>query len=134
MRKSLLVIGILLAAILLAACGGSGGGEGDSADIEAGKELFNQTVIGENAGCVTCHSLEPDVVIVGPSLAHFGEEAVDEGADYGMTGEEFVRQSILDPNAVLAADFPPDTMPTNWGDVLTDEQIDNLVAFIMSLE
>ena len=131
--KKLFTIGtLLLLAALLVACGGTG--NSSSAAVKAGEELFNETVVGSNAGCVTCHSLEPGMVIVGPSLAGFSHEAEDEGKAYGMSAEEFVRESILDPNAVISEDYPADTMPTNWGEVLTKEQVDNLVAFLLSLE
>lgn len=133
MKKPLIIYTILLLfAVLAAGCGGSS--EGSGADVAAGQELFNQAVIGSSAGCMTCHSLDKGVVIVGPSLAEWGHEAEEEGEDFGMTAEEFTRQSILDPNAVLATDFPADTMPKNWGDELTDEQLNNLVAFLLNLE
>lgn len=83
---------------------------------------------------MTCHSLEPDTVIVGPSLAGFAEDAEEDGQELGITPEEFVRQSILEPNAELASGFDPDLMPQNWGEVLTGEQVDNLVAFLLSME
>jgi cytochrome c551/c552 len=123
---------VMLLAVLLVGCGGSG--DTSSGDVMAGEELFDQTVIGSNAGCVTCHSLEPDVVIVGPSMAAFSLDAEAEGEELGMTAEEFVRQSILDPNAVLSYGYDPDLMPTNWDEVLTDEQVDQLVAYLLSLE
>jgi len=133
MRKKVLIsILMLVLGFIFAGCGGSS--RAPRADISAGQQLFNQTVIGSNAGCVTCHSLEADVVIVGPSLAAWSQEADVEGEDYGMSADEFTRQSILDPNAVLVEGFLPDTMPTNWGDVLTTEQLDNLVAYLLSLE
>jgi mono/diheme cytochrome c family protein len=134
MRKRYLVLATFILLIaLVAGCSSSEGGA-DSGAVTAGEELFNQTVIGANAGCITCHSLEPDVVIVGPSMAAFFIEAEKEGEELGMTAEAFIRQSILDPNAVLAADYPPDTMPTDWEEVLTEEQVDNLVAYLMSLK
>jgi mono/diheme cytochrome c family protein len=133
MNKPIFICTILLLFIALAAgCGGSS--EDSGADVAAGQALFNQAVIGSNAGCMTCHSLDEGVVIVGPSLAEWGHEAEVEGGDFGMTAEEFTRQSILDPNAVLATDFPADTMPKNWGEELSDEQLNNLVAFLLSLE
>ena len=131
-KKMMLVLLVLLAALLVAC--GSSEPSSDGAAVAAGEELFNQTVIGENAGCITCHSLEPEVVIVGPSMAGFAHEAEEEGEDLGMTAEEFIRESILDPNAVVPEGFPADTMPVNWGTVLTDEQLDNLVAYLMSLQ
>ena len=71
MRKTLLItIALLVAASLLAACGG-GGGSSDPA-VDAGKALFAQTVIGTQAGCSTCHSLNAGETIVGPSLAGIG--------------------------------------------------------------
>ena len=49
---------VVVLGLLLAACGGSG-----DPKVDAGKALFNQSVIGVNAGCVTCHSLNKDEVI-----------------------------------------------------------------------
>jgi len=48
--------------------------------------------------------------------------------------KELIRQSILEPNVIVMEAFPVNTMPTNWGDVLTTELLGNLVAFLLSLE
>jgi cytochrome c551/c552 len=59
-----------LLVVMAAACGGGGdkaASRGD-ADVAAGKALFEKTVLGSSAGCVTCHSREPGKTIVGPSL------------------------------------------------------------------
>lgn len=131
-RRYLFVAAAVVMAGLLAGCGGSG----DSPDqaAAAGEELFKQSTLEGSAGCIGCHSLEPDTVIVGPSLAGFAEEAEEEGEELGMTAEEFIRQSIVDPNALVMEDFNEGVMPGNYGEVLTQEQLDNLVAFLLSLE
>jgi cytochrome c oxidase subunit 2 len=122
MRKTFyLVVVILLAALVLAACGG-GGDAGDPA-VDAGKDLFAQSVIGTQAGCITCHSLDGSVV-VGPSMQGIGSRA----------DEAYIRNSILDPNATLVEGFPADTMPNVWGAELSDEQVDQLVAYLLSLK
>ena len=75
-KKMLLTILVVTLVFMLAACGGGGGGDtaesegGGSAvgDAANGETLYNQVTIGSARapGCVTCHSLEPDVVLVGP--------------------------------------------------------------------
>ncbi|RME06603.1 MAG: cytochrome c [Anaerolineae bacterium] len=123
MKKILSLTSLLVILTLaLAACGGGGSSAQDPAAL--GKELFNQQVIGTQPGCVTCHSLEPGVVIVGPSLAGIASRA----------DEAYIRESILDPNAQVVEGFPADTMPNVWGDELTPEQVDQLVAFLLTLK
>lgn len=122
MRKTLsIMIALLIAATLLAACGGGGGSE---PAVEAGKTLFAQTVIGTQAGCITCHSLNAGETIVGPSMAGIGARG----------DAAYIRESILDPNAVLVEGFPADTMPNVWGTELSGEQVDQLVAYLQTLK
>jgi len=128
MKKSVFIV---LFGVLAASCGGSI--ESPGVDVAAGQELFNQTEIGFNPGCITCHSLEDGVVIVGPSLAGWSIKAVKKAEDLGVTAAEFTRGSILDPDAFIMDGFPS-TMPAYWGEVLKAEQVDNLVAFLFSLE
>jgi hypothetical protein len=70
---------LALLSLLLAACGGGEGAGSSSGGSAAsrGEELIKQTTIGSNAapGCTTCHSLQEDVVLVGPSLAGIGSRA-----------------------------------------------------------
>jgi len=132
MKKGTILL--TLFAVLAIGLAGCGGGESAGGAAAAGEELFNQSVIDSTPGCVTCHSLEPGEVIVGPSLAGFAEEAEEEGAEEGMTAEEFARQSIVEPDAVVMGDFNEGVMPGNYDEVLTQEQLDNLVAFLLSLE
>lgn len=124
MRKTIYILtALLLASLLLAACGGGGDTGGDPA-VEAGKKLFAETVIGTQAGCITCHSLTAGEVVVGPSIAGIGSRG----------DAAYIRESILDPNATLVEGFPGDTMPNVWGDELSGEQVDQLVAYLLTLK
>ncbi|HEY53446.1 MAG TPA: cytochrome c [Caldilineae bacterium] len=126
MRKTLLVILVLpLALMVVAACGGGGdsGGGGGDADVQAGQKLFAKAVLGSQAGCSTCHSLDGSVV-VGPSM---------QGVGSRLSADE-IRTSILDPDAVLAEGFTAGLMPPVWSDKLTDEQVNQLVAYLSSLK
>lgn len=130
MKKHLaLVTLVVILGLMLAACGGGGA---SASDVAAGDQLFHQTVIGTNAGCVTCHSTEQGVTIVGPSLAGIATTAAT--AEAGKTAEEFIKESIVDPNKVVTQGFNPNIMPQNWGQVLSEQQINQLVAYLMTLK
>lgn len=140
MRKlTLTILLALLFAFGLTACGGgeeeaadSGGDSGAVGDAANGERLFNESIIGAASapGCITCHSLEPGVVVVGPSQADVGSRA--ETAVEGMSAEEYLRESIVDPNAHLAEGFAADLMHQTYGEELTNTQINDLVAFMLT--
>ena len=130
-KWSLLFILILALTVVLTACGGGGGETTDSA-AKAGEELFAQTVIGSQAGCATCHSLEAGVVIVGPSMAGIGSRAGSTVS--GQSAEEYLKDSILHPDSHLVEGFPAGTMSQVWGDELSSEQVDQLVAYLLTLK
>ncbi len=122
---------ILILTLGLTACGGGGTG-GSDVDPKAGEELFAQTIIGSQAGCSTCHSLQTDVIIVGPSLGGIATRASTRVS--GMSAEEYIRESILKPDAYLVEGFPSGTMPQVWGEELGEEQLNNLVAYLLTLK
>jgi len=128
MSKKLMIMLVIVLGLALTACGG---GSGDST-AKAGEDLFNQSVIGINAGCVTCHSVEGDTVIVGPSLAGVGTRAATTVA--GQSAEDYLRESITNPDAHVVDGFEAGIMLNNWSEVLTGEQIDQLVAYLMTLK
>lgn len=141
-RKVLLTVLVLALALLLAACGGGGaepaapaegGGATAVGDAARGEELYQQVTIGSASapGCVTCHSMEPDVVLVGPS--HNG--LANRAGDYveGMTAEEYLRESILEPDAHIVDGFTPGVMYQNYAGELQARDINDLVAYLLTL-
>lgn len=140
LKKTLLATLILVLAIMLVACGGGGddgGGEeaagGSVGDAANGEELYNQVIIGSASapGCVTCHSIEPDVVLVGPSHAGLAGRA----GTYveGVAAEDYLRESITNPNAHIVEGFTPDVMYQNYGTELQARDINDLVAYMLTL-
>ncbi len=87
-------------------------------DPAAGEQVFNAQ------GCGSCHAFSAagSSGSVGPDL----DEAL-KGKDAA-----FVRESIVDPNKEIATGFPPSVMPGNFGETLTPEQLDDLVAFLQT--
>jgi len=80
--------------------------------------------------CSTCHSPEPGVVVVGPSLAGIATRA--ETRIPGLSAEQYLRDSILNPGDYVVEGFP-DAMQRNLGDRLTAEQINDIIAFLLTL-
>jgi len=134
MRKSMFfgAVVICLTIILGAGCGGSGGDEEPAGSVQAGEKLFKQATIGNQAGCASCHSLEAGVILVGPSLADIGSQA-DKRVS-GLSAQEYLRQAILDPNSYTLDGFAANVMPMVWADELTEEQVDDLIAFLLTLK
>ncbi len=103
-----------------------------AAEADAGRSLYFEGTLGTNAGCRICHSLDPGVVLVGPSFSGIATRAATRVP--GLSAEEYLRQSILEPNAYVVDGFPAGQMLQNFGELLTEEDIDNLVAFLLTLE
>ncbi|MCA9938427.1 MAG: c-type cytochrome [Anaerolineales bacterium] len=138
MRKLFLIL-MLVLAIGLVACGG---GDADDAgtstdssigDAKHGEELFASPTIGAASapGCITCHSLEPGVVIVGPSQADLADRAASRVP--GMTAEQYIRQSITEPDAFVVEGFSPGVMYQNYANELSAKDITDLVAYTLTL-
>ena len=101
--------------------------EGPSDDpIERGELWYQQY------GCLACHSIDGSERI-GPTWAGlFGaEEALTDGTTI-VVDDDYLIESIVDPQAVIVQGYENVIMPPT-GDSLTDEQIQDLVKFIESL-
>ena len=72
------------------------------------------------------------LVKVGPSHASVGARAGDQVA--GQSAEEYIKESVIDPNAHVVDGYSPGVMYQNYANELTDVQIDALVAYMMSLQ
>jgi mono/diheme cytochrome c family protein len=92
--------------------------EEPAGSAEAGRTVF------EDQGCGTCHTFAPagSSGTVGPNL---GEVLAGKDA-------AFIHESIVDPNAEVASGFSAGVMPQNYGDQLSPQQLDDLVAFLSS--
>jgi cytochrome c oxidase subunit 2 len=87
--------------------------------------------IAQQNGCFACHSLDGSI-LVGPSWKDlFGSQVELSDGSTVTADETFIRESILDPNATIVAGFPEGAMPQYN---LSDQQIDDIIAFIQTLK
>ncbi len=100
-------------------------------DPVAGEKLYREASLGTNASCKICHSLDPRENLVGPSFAGIATRAAERVP--GMSAEEYLRQSIIDPDSYVVEGYPSGLMVPNFENTLTTAQIDDLVAFLMTL-
>lgn len=85
------------------------------------------------AGCNACHTISGvSSGTVGPVLDGLATRAATTVA--GLTAEEYIHQSILEPSAYIVEGFPDGVMPQTFGDTLTEEQLADLVAFLLTLQ
>jgi nitric oxide reductase subunit C len=129
------VIFLLFVSLVQVACGGSENEPADDKEpVNYGQELYDGTTIGaaSSPGCITCHSLEEGIRIVGPSHAGLGSRADTVVA--GQTAAEYLKESIVNPDAHVTEGFAPGTMYGNYSNELSDEQIDALVAYMLTLK
>ncbi len=109
----------------------TGGDETGGTEAGGGVQELGATTFAD-AGCGGCHTFAKagTDAEIGP---HLDDLAADAEAA-GMPVAEFVRQSIVDPNAVLADGYQEGVMPKTFGDTLTPEALDALVAYLSGEE
>jgi mono/diheme cytochrome c family protein len=109
--------------------------------VELGRLVFLK------AGCTACHTIRGvSQGTVGPALDRVAEDAAriiaqeDYRASAGTaaTPREFIREAIVDPNVYVLPDCPlaPCTghlKPENFEELLTPEELDGVIAYLMSL-
>lgn len=81
--------------------------------------------------CASCHSLIPDSIVVGPSLAGVASRAGNRVP--GMDADEYMHASILEPESYLVDGYK-NLMPATFSELLTQEEIEALVSFLQTLE
>ncbi|MGH9051642.1 MAG: c-type cytochrome [Acidimicrobiia bacterium] len=98
----------------------------DAAPEEVGR------VAAERAGCFACHTTDGRSS-TGPTwLGLFGSEVELVDGRTVTADEEYLRRSIVDPLAEVVDGYRP-TMPSGFGDRLSEEEIQTMIAYIRSL-
>ena len=100
----------------------------------------------QKGGCGACHSIPgiPSAVgMIGPDLSKMNEVAGARVADATYTGkatntDEYIRESILDPNLFVAPTCPtgacpPNVMPAALADTLATDEINSIVKYLNGL-
>lgn len=113
-----------------------------SADVVAkGKETFNKY------GCQACHAIQGFAEgAVGPALDNLYTNAQQTiaSAEYkssegkATTVEEYIRESVLNPNAFVVAQCPTGPCPKgvmiqNFKDQISESELEALIGYLMTL-
>ena len=111
-------------------------------DAAHGEQLFAQKVkqaSGTNAPCLACHSLVPGEVKTGPSLAGVADRAATR--EPGKTAEQYIRESIQQPNAFIVPDNPAfkgatgkSLMPEGLANQMSPQDLADLIAYLHTLK
>ena len=91
-------------------------------------------------GCNSCHVtpglLDAGSGMLGPDQTYLGDVAATRREGY--TAEEYIRESIVEPSAFVVEECPLgqclEVMPQNYGDLLTEEELNAIVAYLASLK
>jgi nitric oxide reductase subunit C len=111
-----------------------------SSPIAQGEALFRSVT----PSCTACHSIAPGVNMAGPTLAGIGARAKQLVGSPDYKGkakdvESYIRESIVAPSAHLVPGAMYSAggtsfMPNTYGKDLKPEQIDQLVAYLATLQ
>lgn len=90
--------------------------------------------------CGACHTIPgiaTAVGMIGPNLGTIGADAGTRIAGY--TAEAYLRESILNPNAFIAPKCPtgdcvPGLMLPNLADIITPDEIDLIISYLLTLK
>ncbi|MFH1813197.1 MAG: c-type cytochrome [Pseudomonadota bacterium] len=112
----------------------------DKSPIALGEVVFRESI----PACAACHSLLPGAQMAGPSLAGVATRAQETVGSADYTGDakdaaDYLRESIVQPSAhmITGAMYSASGvsfMPATYGKDLTPDQIDHLVAYLMTFK
>ncbi len=90
------------------------------ASVQAGLEIYT-------ANCISCHAVTTDSPSMGPNLAGFADR--EKVAGFRENNDEWLKEWIRDPVGVK-----PGVLMPGFEDVLSDQEIDDLTAYLRTLK
>lgn len=91
-------------------------------DVTRGRQIFHEHQV---AACIRCHVVGDEGGPIGPALDGIASRK----------SEEYLRQSLVDPQAVMAEGFPAEISPMPPMNVLLKEQeFEDVMAYVLSLK
>lgn len=115
-------------AIVMSAAGFEAWVKGNASAVSGGGAAAGKAVFAAQ-GCGACHTFKPAGATgkVGPGLDSLFKDAQLAG----LSVPDFIRQSIVDPNAYVSPGFPKNVMPGNFGSSVPKSQLDALVNYLI---
>lgn len=136
MQKTISSVLVLatLTAILLTACGGGSSDGPIVGDVAKGNTLYNRATLGSKSaeGCTSCHNFNASEGDDSNAPYTEGTATRAETAVPGLSAEEYIRESILVPDAYIVEGYDAGGMYQGWVDDLSEQEIADLVAYLLT--
>ncbi len=98
----------------------------------ANGEVLFATMNSSGFACSTCHNAESEDTIVGPGLYGIPNRAGSRIP--GEIAEQYLYESIINPNSYVVENFTDNIMPKTYADIYTETELFDLVAYLMTLQ
>jgi len=103
-----------------------------STELTPGSPQYKGQDIFVRMACNACHSIDGSLKL-GPTMKNqFGKEILHTDGTVMIIDVDYIRESLIDPLKHIAEGYTP-IMPS-YKPVLSDEDIENLIAYIKALK
>jgi len=103
------------------------GGANQESPVTAGQKLF------QSQGCTSCHGANGEGGKGPPLIGVFGSQVKLEGGQTVEANEDYIRNSIRNPQSQIVEGFRQPLMPAYYREQLTEEHLLQIMTFIKSL-
>ena len=103
-----------------------------SRDPANGEVLFNEFYPQTGFACATCHHVAQEGQLIGPTMLNIKDIAGTRVEGEGV--ERYLYNSIVNPNDYVVEGFVPGVMPQIWGEIMSDTEIYDVIAYLLTLE
>lgn len=103
------------------------GGTGEESAVAAGKKIFQEQ------GCISCHGANGEGGKGPPLTGVFGSKVKLEGGQTVTADEDYIRNSVRNPQSQIVEGYRQPLMPTYYKEQLSEEHLLQIIAFIKSL-
>lgn len=132
-------VAVAMLALAVLACSQGASGRGGNISVEELQAELDKLPVGDVVRgrqtflaqpCKTCHiDLDVGPAFPGnPPLATFAATRKS-----GYSAELYLYESIVAPNAYIVPSFQEDIMPAEYGQILTEQELADLLAYLMTM-